>query len=312
MKTRLLNYLICPSCIPLEIRLEARCDQVRDEDITEGVLVCNGCNARYPISEGIAFLVPNADKDDLSDFPYEWPSWAGSYLWSHYADLLEDPDVHAAYREWAGLIEQGPGMALDAGCAVGRFTFEMGRSCDFAVGVDRSHTFIRNARRFMKEGHVEIAMPEEGRLLRNKTVYLPEEWRNDRVEFIVADAQKLPFFSGTFSVVGSLNLVDKIPLPLVHLREIDRTAKKNKAQFLFSDPFSWSIDVANEADWLGGTDQGPFAGSGIENIERLFSGVKGGFVPAWKIQKKGYVWWKLRNHINHFELIRSWYLKGRR
>ena len=79
---------------------------------------------------------------------------------------------------------------------------------------------------------------------------------------------------------------------------------------LFSDPFSWSEDVATEEDWLGGTERGPYSGRGVENIMEVLKGEKGGLVPEWKIEKHGHVWWKIRTHSNHFELIRSCYVKA--
>ena len=57
-----------------------------------------------------------------------------SYLWSHYGDILGDPEASSAYAEWAGLMNGGAGMALDIGSAVGRFAFEMSRTRDFVVG----------------------------------------------------------------------------------------------------------------------------------------------------------------------------------
>ena len=57
-----------------------------------------------------------------------------SYLWSHYADLLGDEEATGAYSEWAALLAPEGGMGLDAGCAVGRFTFELSRKCDLVVG----------------------------------------------------------------------------------------------------------------------------------------------------------------------------------
>jgi hypothetical protein len=51
-------------------------------------------------------------------------------------------------------------------------------------------------------------------------------------------------------VLFSLNMVDKLPKPLVHLAEINRLAQISGAQFLFSDPFSWSKEVARGRDLL--------------------------------------------------------------
>ncbi|MCD6298680.1 MAG: molybdopterin-dependent oxidoreductase [Deltaproteobacteria bacterium] len=97
----------------------------------------------------------------------------------------------------------------------------------------------------------------------------------------------LPFRSKTFSSLASLNLIDKVPLPIKHLKEINRVAKEKDAQFLFSDPFSWSKDISNEEDWLGGTDRGPYSGRGIENITALLKGERNELLPEWRIEKHG-------------------------
>ena len=73
-----------------------------------------------------------------------------AYLWSHYADLFKDPEATGAYSEWAGQISPVAGAALDAGCAVGRFCFEMSLKCDLVIGVDLSESFISMARRIME------------------------------------------------------------------------------------------------------------------------------------------------------------------
>jgi uncharacterized protein YbaR (Trm112 family) len=130
------------------------------------------------------------------------------------------------------------------------------------------------------------------------------------IEFIVADALALPFRSETFSAVASLNVVDKVPKPIVHIAEINRSAGKHDAQFLFSDPFSWSTAAAREEDWLGGTSIGSFAGRGKDNIMALLEGRKGDIYPPWKVKDHGHVWWKIRTHSNHFELIRSFFIKA--
>ena len=162
----------------------------------------------------------------------------------------------------------------------------------------------------MKNFEIEFSLCTEGSLSEHKSVKLPNEWNSERVEFIVGDIQHLPFRKDTFSCTSSLNLVDRIPMPIKHLEEINRVSKGKNAQFLFSDPFSWSTDIASKNEWLGGTLEGPFPGKGLDNIKSLLTGEGGRILPAWHIEKTGSVWWKIRNHQNHFELIRSCFLKA--
>jgi SAM-dependent methyltransferase len=313
MLRRLADLLICPACLPEETALSCHVDERRDEDVVRGALDCPRCGARYPISEGIAALLPAGDEGTgVPLSKYETPAVLASYLWSHYADLCGDPDAHRAYGAWADLIETRSGWALDAGCAVGRFAFELSRKSDFVVGLDTSVAFIKAARQLVRGRGLETEIPEEGRLTAPFRIDPPPDLDPGRVDFIVGDAMALPFPSGRFSILSSLNIVDKVPRPMVHLREMDRVAAKHGAQFLISDPFSWSEDVAAETDWLGGTLRGPLPGRGAHNIACLLEGGKAPMTGPWEIQKRGSVWWRIRNHRNHFELIRSCYVKARR
>ncbi len=312
MKKALLDILICPHCLPEEQGLGETVTAARQADIVEGTLQCRRCRAVYPIREGVAFLNPPQSAAGETRNRYETLPLLSSYLWSHFGDLLPDEHATDAYRRWAELMGPDAGLCLDTGSAVGRFTFDMARKFDFVVGIDSSVSFIRAARELMLHRQTELALPEEGVLTRPATLIFPEDWSTDNTEFIVGDAQALPFRSGAFGGVSSLNVVDKVPQPLVHLREINRVAGKTKAQFLFSDPFSWSTETAPEEEWLGGKPQGPFAGRGRDNIIALLAGSRGLLSPAWQIEAHGHIWWKIRTHSNHFEMIRSCFIKARR
>lgn len=311
MKRVLLNILICPACLPDETALDSRIIEEQGEDILEGSLACPQCGNIYPIQDGIAFLDPaSLEKGAIRDSKYETAPVLSSYLWSHYGDILGDPEATPAYREWADLMRAHAGMAIDAGSAVGRFTFEMSLKSDFVVGVDNSWSFIRCARKLMMDRRMKVDLKEEGDLVRETVLSLPEAWDSRKVEFIVGDAQSLPFPTGAFSALASLNLIDKVPVPVRHMKEMHRLAGKRDSQFLVSDPFSWSQDAADQENWLGGTDRGPFSGRGMENIIALLTNETNGWSPPWQIEKEGHIWWKIRTHANHFELIRSCFVKA--
>jgi SAM-dependent methyltransferase len=282
-------------------------------DILSGSLLCGQCRTEYPVKDGIAYLLPRSfPKYSENPSKYESPFLISAYLWSHYADLSEDMDANTAYEEWAKLLEYNPGVSLDAGCAVGRFAFEMSNKSDFVVGIDNSQSFIREARHLMINRQLRFSQPIEGNLVENRVIELPNAWSANRLEFLVGDAQSLPFRSNSFSSIASLNLVDKIPGPLAHLKEMDRVALEEKVQFLFSDPFSWSSEIAREEEWLGGTNKGPYGGRAFDNIIKILSGKGPEYLLPWQIEKQGHVWWKIRNHRNHYELIRSCFIKARR
>lgn len=313
MKKALLDVLICPACLPDENTLHEMIQEASGGDIVDGVLHCPHCGKHYPIADGIADLdVHAANGSVAAGNKYETAPVVSSYLWSHYADLWNDADASGAYRQWAGLMAPHAGLCVDAGAGVGRFTFEMGQKCDLAVGVDNSRAFVRKARELMARRAMTAALKQEGHITAEVTLSLPAEWNFDRVEFIVADVLALPFRTGSAGSLSSLNLIDKVRRPIVHLREMNRVGRRQGAQFLLSDPFSWSREAAPEEEWLGGRTSGPYAGKGLDNIISLLRDERGPMAPGWNIASHGHVWWKIRTHANHFEQIRSWYVQAGR
>ena len=264
----------------------------------------------YPVEDGVAYIHPDAQTTRSSGSKYELSAVVSSYLWSHYSDLMGDAEATIAYAEWAALMVPDTGYCLDMGAAVGRFTFEMGRKFDYAVGIDNSEAFIKTAREIMKNGGKAFELPEEGMITKHVKLSIPPDWPVENVEFIVADAMCPPFASAAFAAASSLNMVDKLPRPLVHLQAANSLVRTGKGQFLLSDPFSWSTDSAPPENWLGGNPEGPFAGRGLDNITAVLRGDREGLETHWRIDAHGQVWWKIRTHRNHFELIRSCYVKA--
>ncbi len=309
MKQHLAGKLICPVCLPQEHELQVDVRSADAEDIVDGTLTCCHCDRRFPIKDGIAFLDPAPPDDRLAN-RYEQEDVVSSYLWSHYGDLLGDEQATDAYQQWAGLMAPHSGLALDLGGAVGRFTFEMSGKCDLAVGLDKSLAFIQAARRLMQEGELHFTLKDEGLLGHEVVIRRPAQWQPERVEFIVADAQRLPFAAATATSLASLNLVDKLPKPSTHLAEMNRVAATAGSQLLLSDPFSWSLEAAEIDQWLGGKEDGPYAGKGLDNIMAILRHGHKGLSPGWQISKCDHVWWKIRSHSNHYELIRSCFIKA--
>jgi uncharacterized protein YbaR (Trm112 family) len=312
MKKQLLDLLICPRCLPSEHTLTADIIQERAGDIETGTLKCPHCAAFFPIIEGVALLDPHANDGPLATNKYEADEVVSSYLWSHFGELLDDENASQAYSTWAGLMEPQSGIALDAGGSVGRFTFEMSTRCDFAIGIDTSQAFIRAARQLMQERTMVVPLKDEGLLRQDVTIRLPEEWRSDRVEFLVANALAVPLRRKSIGLFSSLNLVDKVPSPMQHLREMNRVTRDARAQLLFSDPFSWSTEASPVEEWLGGKTEGRYAGKGLANVAALLAEGRDELAPAWRVSEPDSVWWKIRTHSNHYELIRSCFVHASR
>jgi len=315
MKKDLLDILICPACLPRETPLTISVAQEKGRDVISGYLTCGGCGQRYAIEQGIANLLPDpASTLSPAQARYMETAMVSSYLWSHYADLFGDPEANEAYSTWASAINNrgSASLALDVGCAVGRFTFELAGKSEFCVGLDRSAAFISAARKIASEGSLRFSLKIEGHLTENKVITIPNGWESANVEFIIGDALALPFPCECFSLLSSLNLLDKVPKPLLHLQEINRVARHSEAGLLFSDPFSWSLESAPEEAWLGGKEVEPYSGLGLNNVRSLLEGKGGTILPPWTIEQTGRIPWKIRNHRNHFEMIFSEFITASR
>lgn len=314
MKRFLLPLLICPACLPREEPLTlAAVDRESGDDITSGRLDCPRCRHRFAISAGIARLLPEPEGGAAgSTWRYEDSEMVARYLWSHYADLSGVPANGAANDRWAGLLTTVAAPALDAGCAVGRLSFAMANRSAWTVGCDLSASFVTAARRLARERVLTFSLPLEGNLRETFRVTLPTDWRSDNVEFVVADALRLPFAKGAFSQASTLNLLDRVTHPLGHLFELNRVTARTGARLLFASPFSWGSDYTPETRWLGGTASGEFSGSGLDNVRLLLQGRGKILAPPWQIAASGAVEWRMRSHRNHQELINSHYLVAER
>ncbi|EPR41628.1 Methyltransferase type 11 [Desulfovibrio sp. X2] len=339
MRIELLSLLACPDCrfgrleetllsgrsawsggSPLVLERGAR---THDGDVIEGALRCPACGASYPIDDGLAVLLPSSCRASPPPEPgksgtagYESEAVLGAYMWSSFGDFAaparnEDQEPPcgaapgAAYARWGEMLGPGPSPALDAGCGVGRSTLELAARRGLCVGVELSERFARAARRLLADGSFECSLTEQGRLTRPLKVVLPERLRHVRAEFVVADAMALPFRSGAFACAASLNLLDRLPRPLDHVRELDRVLAARGVELLLADPFSWSEDIAPEERWLGGTALGPFAGRSEDVVPGLLGGEGGHLAAPLAVRGREAVPWTLRTHRNHYENIMS-------
>jgi uncharacterized protein YbaR (Trm112 family) len=309
VKRFLLPHLICPACLPKEHRLDLSPDAEVADDISSGQLICVQCRRRYPLRDGVAYLLPAADGGSAGgQLRYEEGGMVDRYLWSHYADLCGVAGNGTANAAWADCLSGGDGAAVDAGCAVGRLTFAMAARSSWAVGCDLSGNFIKAARTLARDRQLTFSLPLEGNLRETFKVPLPAALRSDNAEFIVADALRLPFRRETFQQSASLNLLDRVSYPLAHLFEMNRVASRTGAAFLFASPFSWAASSAPEELWLGGKAGGEYRGAGIDNVRSLLAGKGGILTPPWQISWDGTIPWQIRSHCRHHELITSEFL----
>jgi len=319
MKHWVSEKLICPDCLPEEIPLALISRRQASGDILEGELNCPYCGTNFPISRGIADLTPRREQNTesrSSSNGYNAPVMLSAYLWSHFGDLLHDGRATDAYRLWSerfrpAAADSAAGDALDIGCAVGRLCFEMSGTYERVIGLDTSPAFIAKAREIAERKALDFDMIVEGHLTRRQHLEFNNDWHFENVEFIVADALALPFRMQGFASVAAINVLEKVPDPLKHLREVNRVLAERESLFLFSDPFSWDPAFSPPERWLGGSNNGtPYSRRGIDTMRRLFAGEFGVFDPPLQIADQGDVSWKIRKTENLWEHITSQFLVG--
>lgn len=210
-----------------------------------------------------------ADAETLEKNHYEraevWPV----YAWAHYDDVgMTDTLLSEAFendeivkelsprtltRTVESFLEDCDGeIGIDIGCATGGNTHTVATAVDFAVGCDISYTMVRTAREIRdSDGRFEYDVPMEGNLTERRTVSIDVP-APDQTEFIVADAEAVPFRDGTADIVVSMNLIDEISDPRAHLERADDILSPG-GRFVICDPYIWG-GVSGPKRWIGGTE----------------------------------------------------------
>jgi SAM-dependent methyltransferase len=196
---------------------------------------------------------------------YESRRYLHEYLLFHYGKPRElcpfpvvDPHVlkfHERIRKECLLPVRaaGPVRALDLGCAVGRFAFELTHVADSVLGVDNSSAFIRTARRLAGGRAVSVQMHESGRRYSLRKFALPKALRDGDVNFRIGDAMQLPELvppgRPPFQIVSAINLICRLPSPRRFLEQL-RDVVAPGGQFILGSPFSWLEEYSPPREWL--------------------------------------------------------------
>jgi putative 4-mercaptohistidine N1-methyltranferase len=198
----------------------------------------------------------------LSRNPYETEQYLEEYLLFHYghpADLCPFDFVprelllfHERLRKECikPLPTRRATRALDIGCGVGRFTFELGRVADEVLGIDNSHRFIGEARRIARGNSATLRIRESGAILKKHRVALPKPLRAAAVRFKVGDALNLmPFCDRPFDIVAAINLLCRLPAPDRFLQKLCAIVAPG-GQLILASPYSWLEQFTPRREWL--------------------------------------------------------------
>lgn len=135
----MLSILCCPTCRIGELRAEI--EKQEDNQIQEGNLICDTCNASYPVQLGIPDLMPHGVltsteyqmwKDHLVTFrerreyrikePNRFVNWQGN--------------KSKAKQAFSQVINIAEGKVLDVGCGAGKFRFRLNNNKVTYYGLD--------------------------------------------------------------------------------------------------------------------------------------------------------------------------------
>lgn len=156
---------------------------------------------------------------------YEEPGVLAEYLLFHYGspDEILPPEIawpagmreslDFAVRTAARFSASQAARGLDLGCAVGRSTFEMSRTCDHVTGIDFSHSFIDAAKSLRDGQPVSYERKDEAHRKTALRAILPEGIDPSTTSFMQGDAMLLPEDLGGFDRVHAANLICRLTDP---------------------------------------------------------------------------------------------------
>jgi SAM-dependent methyltransferase len=198
----------------------------------------------------------------VTENPYETRRYLDEYLLFHYGQPRrvcpfgfvrpEFLRFHQRLRRECLLPvpNTGPASALDIGCGVGRFTFELRRVTNRALGLDSSRPFIDAARRMARNRTVTVRVAESGGQFLTRRLILPRGLPSGAVKFETGDALDLGALpEGGFQVVAAINLLCRLRSPRRFLQQVPRLVAPG-GQFLIASPYSWLEEYTPSREWL--------------------------------------------------------------
>jgi putative 4-mercaptohistidine N1-methyltranferase len=194
---------------------------------------------------------------------YEDPGVLAEYLLFHYGTGGEILPPETAWPEGMSraldfavrttlhFSGQAAGRGLDLGCAVGRSTYEMSRSCGHVTGVDFSHAFIGAANRLREGESVAYVRRDEGHLATALRAELPPGIDPSKVDFMQGDAMALPGGMGGFDRVHAANLICRLTDPV---RLLDRFPDlvNPGGELVLATPCTWLEGFTAPENWPPG------------------------------------------------------------
>jgi SAM-dependent methyltransferase len=195
----------------------------------------------------------------MSDL-YETDRLLAEYLLFHFGG---NEDVLTGNADWPAGMKDALGFpirtvshfgtetvprGLDLGCAVGRSTWEMARTCGSVIGIDFSHSFIRAATT-LREG-IPIPYPrlEEAHRTTLLEAIPPKNIDPTRLSFEQGDAMHLRADLGTFDRVHAANLLCRLTDPARLLHRLPSLVAPG-GELVLATPCTWLAEFTPPTHW---------------------------------------------------------------
>lgn len=180
---------------------------------------------------------------------------------------------------------EGFDRVLDVGCAVGRSSFELSKTCQDVTGIDFSHSFVEAADALRTGGRLDYSITEEGRFTSPHTALLPKGARTERVRFAQGDAMNLQENLGTFDLVHAANLICRLTEPQRFLDRLPAMVKPG-GWLLLTTPCTWLEEFTPPENMPG---------------ERTFDWLTAKLSPAFTLRRRVDLPFLIREHARKFQ-----------
>jgi SAM-dependent methyltransferase/uncharacterized protein YbaR (Trm112 family) len=315
-----------------------------DGFVLEGFFVCSNadCGCNYPVLNGVPIILKDikgwwhSEKSSLSVVAGDAPemreyfaklshreplchaemSLISSYMDLHYGTFEDSIFPSASWIDskefWKKVVEIAKPnkdeiyrRSLDLGCSVGRYTFDLARFSELAIGIDIKFNTVSRAALFQRTKKIFYERRKHGRCFEEiETTYSPSQ----NVLFLIADALDPPFKGETFDFVTALNLIDNVKLPLVLIGQMDALLKQG-GSLILGAPYEWQTEICDAEEWLETDD--------MDSPEMLKSILEGRLFPQMGITYEIFedifdIPWLMRYHNRHWGLFLLHLLKAKK